>query len=1059
LAKETRRHSSEREREFLEERFSTGTTTEEDQEKGQAKSGIASSQSREEFISTNRHHTPLPKDFRLKLVEKYRDRQSRQQSEKKNMDRSSSSFSAIKEDQSGSGKKKGTEVLPERPEKPSVPPNNNWIPIGPSVVRQGQAGVKPATSGRVAGIAIASGGSRIYIASANGGVWRSNDTGGSWLPLMNAFDLNPTHEASDSLACGAIAIDPNNPDRIYVGTGEGNNGFYFGVGPVVSDDGGANWRTEKEAEGSPSLAGGAFYELALDPADSNKVLGATYSGLYRREPDGAGHYHWAKKNLGSDAPVTSVVVARNDGTATFYAAQWSGLVYSSTDGDTWNHVSIGFPTANVGRIGLAVQPNNSKIVYALINDESKGEILGVWRLDVGDNTWRQINGHPEYLFGGQGEYDLAIAVDPNNANLIYLGGSTELSEGGEWSGSLYRCLVSSSGSGSNIIYTMKNAYIGNSVHADIHALVFAPSDSNKLWVGCDGGVFYSTNPVENGNIFQARNTGLATLTMNHMAQHHAEDAVLFCGTQDNGGHRFTGEEAWLYSSAGDSGYFVINWNDPYKILDTYTYGTIRLSINGGKRGSRSYVNAPLADSEAVLFYAPLAGTPYNPANPSEASIVAFGSERPWISTTFGSGWKSIPEGTLEADRLGAIIRSLTFASATILYAGTTNGEVYLFENSGTRWNRTRIDTVDGNRMLIRGVPVTDIAVDPGDVTGKSIYITLGGKFDYRHVWHFDGVHWQQRSGPAEGDPQSLFDVQTNAIAIDPDNVNHIYVGADIGCWKSTNGGSSWKVFSDGLPDAAVMDLKIHPRRLIRASTHGRGVFERTLDDDPKQGVDLYIRHTQLDQGRFVTVDNLPDPTEKGLTVQHWRGPDIKLDTPDINGSYQFPLTGSNISFLDFVDTLTDDSQNVATHPTKTITTKVYVQVHNRGVLPANNVQVMLLLTNLSAGLPNLPSGVNTIVQSGKVISDPRWKTIGTVMLHDIRVGFPKIASFDLSSDMLPKPANLVGNEDHCVLALVHHEDDPFTNTETNTDSLSLSERKAARKNIKVVQFSGTLPKS
>jgi len=122
---------------------------------------------------------------------------------------------------------------PPPPEAPQPPPANNWIPIGPSVLRQGQGGVKPATSGRTVGIAVAPGGARLYIGAANGGVWRSEDTGLTWYSLMEAFDLNPTNLASDSLACGAIALVPGmsvNQDRIYVGTGEGQGGAYFGVG-------------------------------------------------------------------------------------------------------------------------------------------------------------------------------------------------------------------------------------------------------------------------------------------------------------------------------------------------------------------------------------------------------------------------------------------------------------------------------------------------------------------------------------------------------------------------------------------------------------------------------------------------------------------------------------------------------------------------------------------------------------------------------------------------------------------------------------------------------------
>lgn len=971
----------------------------------------------------------LPSDFRRRLVEQYRERQQEQ-------------LQAAPEPSPGGG---------EQPEPPQPPPANNWIPIGPSVLRQGQGGVKPSTSGRTVGIAVAPGGNRVYAGAANGGVWRSDDSGQTWRSLMDAFDLNPATAASDSLSVGAIAIDQANPDRVYVGTGEGDGAAYFGVGPVVTNNGAASppaWNTESAAPGSPSLAGTAFYALAVDPANPDRVVAATYKGVYRREPNGAGGFHWAQKTVGGVGTqvATSVVVAASGGTTTFYAARQSGPVYSSTDGHTWNAVGAGFP-GGVSRVSLAVQRDNPGVIYALIQNGN------VYRLDTAVGTWRNVTGVPAGFTGSQGWYDLAIAVAPNNGNLIYLGGST-VSSGGDWSGSLYRCAVTVAG----VNVSMVPTYIGNSVHADIHTLVFAPGDANKLWVGCDGGVFYSTNPTGAGDIFLARNTGLQTLTMEYLGQHPTEDAVLFAGSQDNGGERFTGEEAWLYSSGGDAGYAVVNWSDPYRVLITYVRGTVQRSTDGGTRYSYANVNVPLAAGEAVRFYAPIAGTPPNPGSPAaaaEADLVAFGSIRPWISTTFGGGWQSIPNNTLAGDSLDGTIRSLAFASPTRLYAGTANGGVYRLDKAGANWTRTQIDTMGGANALPLGGAITGIAVDPTN-SGR-VYVTFGGTGDYRHVWFFDGAQWQQRSGPAAGNPASLLDVQASAIVVDPANPTHLYVGADIGVWRSTDSGASWAAFSQGLPDAGVMDLLLHnPRRLLRAATHGRGVWERTLPDAAKQGVELYVRSTQLDQGRSPAVNGLPDPTAQGETVRFWRGPDIKLDTPDATGQYQFPLAGT-IDFLQFVDTLTDDFQNVATHATATITTRVYVQVHNRGVVPADNVRVMLLLANASAGLPPLPAGFDVNVRNGLPINTPDWHTVGFDTLNDLRVGFPRIAAFNLPSSMLPPPANLAGNQHHCVLALVHHADDQFTNAQTNVDALTSGDRKGAHKNLTVVQFTGTLP--
>ena len=150
----------------------------------------------------------------------------------------------------------------------------------------------PPVGGRVSGIAVAEGGQLAYAATANGGVFRSDDRGATWRSLMDAFDMDPTNFASTSLACGAIAIDGNDPNRVYVGTGEGDTHGMFenrivnalpayrGIGPICSDDGGATWVRESTANGSPSLAGKAFFALAVDPANRENVVAATTEGFF-----------------------------------------------------------------------------------------------------------------------------------------------------------------------------------------------------------------------------------------------------------------------------------------------------------------------------------------------------------------------------------------------------------------------------------------------------------------------------------------------------------------------------------------------------------------------------------------------------------------------------------------------------------------------------------------------------------------------------------------------------------------------------------------------------------
>ncbi|HEX7312585.1 MAG TPA: hypothetical protein VF297_01620 [Pyrinomonadaceae bacterium] len=955
-------------------------------------------------------------------------------------------------------------------------PSNNWVPLGPSVLRQGQALNRPAVSGRVAGIAVAPGGLRVYVASANGGVWRSDDGGNNWHSTMDAWDLSPTTFKSDSLACGAIALDPKDPRRVYVGTGEGGAESYFGVGPLRSDDGGDEWKQEPVVPAEATLDGSGFYQLALDPADRERVVGATERGLYRREPDGNDGFHWAQKLSGN---FTSVVATRGGNTTTFYAAQKSGRVFASNDGDKWDSVGTNFPASDTHRIALAAQPNNPNLVYALVSRPWPSfHLRGLWRFDRGDNRWREVADVPADLFGddptnpdsqGQGWYDIAIAVDPNNGNRLYLGGSAR-DVGGIWPSSIYSCLVTSSGSGAGLRYRMAASYIGPNVHADIHALVFTPGDSNRLWVGCDGGLFNTSNATAVAPTFTSRNVGLATLTMNFMSQHPTEEAVIFCGTQDNGTSRYTGEEVWLHSCWGDGGFVVINWNDPNKVLRTYTFGIMQRTSDGGQ-GYDSWdadASLPPAHRERSEFYAPLVGAPYNPDAPAEADIVAFGGIRLWLTTTFGKPWKSLPtndtgvDDSQSADALPQpgpdgwphTFRSLAFATTRRIYAGTNFGHVYRYDKQGTKWKMTAIHAAP----LPATAPVTGIAVDASDQTGGSIYVSLGGHGDYRHIWHFDGQQWEHRGGPANNEDERLLDVQHNAVVVDPENPEHLYAGADVGVWRSTDGGRTWSPFSFGLPDSAVLDLQLHPtRRLLRAATHGRGVFEYKLDTEVADMVELYVRDTQLDVGRRVSSLNVDDPTRPGQSVRLGQSPDIKVDAPGPSGGYRTPT--NQINFYQFVDVLTDPVDKAATAAAEDgiVNNRVYVQVHNRGLTPADRVRVTLLLAKSAGGIPDLPAGFDAEVRAGNQINTAHWRTVGIQELNDVRVSAPKVAAFDLPSSLLPQPGELQGAGEHCLLVLLHAPDDEFGNNRRKVAELTPGERKAAYLDITVAPAEGIQP--
>ena len=929
---------------------------------------------------------------------------------------------------------------------PAVPGQNNWTPLGPSVIARGQTANRAAISGRVAGIAIAPGGTRIYVASANGGVWRSDNSGQSWVSTMDGFDVNPTSVASASLVCGAIAIDPADPNRVYVGTGEGDTDGIFafritnalpayrGIGPIRSDDGGLSWVQESS---SPNLSGFSFFKIAVDPANREHCVAATSNGLYERIPSGGG-FTWTRRR-----PLVhnSVVVVRSGGVNTWFAAPLGGPVVQSANGTTWSTVGTGFPTG-VGRVALGVQPDNPNVLYALIATTGGG-VHSVRRLNGGAGAWANVTGVPAMLPGNQGDYDLAISVDPNNANLIYLGGDRVGSVGSIW-----RCQVSPSGTA----FSMTAVSIGENAHADVHVVLHAPGDSNTLWAGTDGGIFVNTNPTGAGT-FVARNTGLATLCTNFFSQHPLEPAVIFAGLQDNGTARCTGEETWRHVLFADGGYAVVNWNDPFRILLSANSNVFRATdggqdyvLNPLSLGSWTLVTPPFATK---VMAAPLVGTPVNTATPAEAEIVAVGDGlQVFISSNFGTSWPDVvnlPAGS-------GLVFSMIFVSATRIFAGTTNGRVFRLDRAAT-WTATRIDNVAAGALPLTGL-VTDIAVDASDATLNSIFISFGGTGDFRHVWRFNGTAWQARSGTA-GSGTELLDVEHNAIQFDR-LTNRVYVGADIGAWESADGGNSWTPLSNGLPDAPVYDLQIHPTaRLLRACLHGRGLFELKLDTPALPDVELYIRDTMLDTGRGVNTDGRADPSvPPGSTVVHYLSPNIKVDVPTPAG-YQTPT--NDIDFLTFNDVLVDGSNGVGTNvPPPTVHNRVYVEVHNRGRTDAASVQVLAAVTNASAGLGSLPAGYTVNVVAGTPIGG-NWTTLGTVTLANLRAGFPQIAAFDLPSNVLPLPASLPGQSHYCLLAFLHSPQDAFTNTQLNADTLTLIDRKVGQKNLHIVEFIGVPP--
>lgn len=715
------------------------------------------------------------------------------------------------------------------PGAPAIPGARNWLPLGPAVVLNGQTVGDQPVAGRVVGLAVSADGSIVYAASASGGVFRSDDGGTSWRSLMDAFDLDPTNFASTSLACGAIAMDPADPNRVYVGTGEGDTHQMFrlrvinalpayrGIGPIRTDDGGATWVSEPTRAGSPTLAGEAFFALAVDPRNRDNVVAAATNGLYQRLPAAGGEFEWVQRRPGTHSSVT----VASDGTTTrFFAAEWGQGVVCSTDGETWTAAGTAFPTTKVGRIALGVQSNDPNFAYAFVAHGTTGAVHGLYRLGGVDQSWKKVNSVPDVLpvIGGrsQGDYDLAIAVDPANANLVYLAGS--FANISPFPGSVWRCAIQPSGAAFKVTASRS---IGTHAHADLHVVVHTPGDPDELWCGCDGGVFLNRNPRGTGE-FASQNNGLACLCCNFIAQHPTDPNILFTGLQDNGTARTAAGPIWTHVSGGDGGYCLVNWARPDLVL-VFANGRVLRSVTGGTSDDAWSTEW---NFDWATMTQPIVSAPFNPAAPSDADVVAVGAgSLVFVSEDFAGSWPADLSFTLPSGS-GSVF-ALAFASTTRLYVGTTVGRVFRADRGDGGWSLQRLDDAAAGALGLVGL-ISDVAIDWSDANLDSVYVAFGGIGDRRRVWRFDGTRWDVRSG-LDGD-NGLLDVEHNALVVDSAAPENVYVAADIGVWHSPDGGANWTPLQNGLPDAPVYDLQVHPtQRLLRAATYGRGVYEMGLD--------------------------------------------------------------------------------------------------------------------------------------------------------------------------------------------------------------------------------------
>lgn len=653
---------------------------------------------------------------------------------------------------------------------PTGPPTDSgpqWRSLGPWTVPNGQTygSSRVNVSGRVAAVAVdPSNPAHVLCGAAGGGIWESFDRGGSWAPRT---------DFAATLTTGAVVFDPRAPLNVYCGTGEGNFYWPFGTGILKSTNGGTTWSTLCTAP----FVGQGFYELRIDPANSNRLFAGTTGGLYVSTDGGV---TWIRRRTALTWSISVVSAGRG---AEILAGCSDGVFRSIDSGVTWASVALPGAPSGFDRVAVSIAPSNPAVAYVW---GARGSTVYFFRRAGG--AWA-AQALPPGASTGQAWYDWYLAVAPDLDNQVYCAGIE--SYRGDLSGTTWTWrTISNKGS------------TGDSIHPDQHAIAFESGNPNMIYVGCDGGLFRS---LDRGITWVSCNNGLVISEFEYLAQNFGSSRWIIGGTQDNGTERWTGSPSWTHVADGDGGDCAVNRTTPTTVFHTYFNMSPERSVTGGDFGSWTYLPPPVPSGEGSAFYPPFE------ASANGGDTVAIGGDALYISRDNMTTWKRV------AFPSAARSSAMYIPNPDTVLVGVQDGRIFRTTWSGTAWTALAALTTP------RSAVVSDLLVDPSNA--NRIWAVYSTKPPGGRVFRSDngGSSWTDVSAGLPALP-------ANAIEVDPGNTNRVWVAMDLGVYQSFNAGASWADFSASLPNAIIGDLVFHPyARVLRAGTRNRGVWEIPVD--------------------------------------------------------------------------------------------------------------------------------------------------------------------------------------------------------------------------------------
>jgi hypothetical protein len=758
-----------------------------------------------------------------------------------------------------------------------------------------------------------------------------------WTPIDD-FVMSPNFvnlATGNALACNALLVQfgaTENLDTIFVGTGEpdelappplGSGPAFNGTGIRVSI--GAPGARTWHAEAPLALRGQSVSRLFQDPDDPTIVWAATTAGLIVR-PAGAGpNTEWTLIPRGggtllpgnrqiSDVLITGSTAAGNK---TIFAAARGGPaaaptrpsgVYLSTDnGVTWTPIPITpASTTNPGRIALAVSNTANHVVYRF------DELGRLWRYNGAQFVRVQQLPPQAQTVGDQGFYDLALTVEPGTDDTVWIGGAVVFNDNpgplnpAESEAALYRSALTVVGGNHQFGYTSGGnpdsspTWRGAGIHGDCHAVAFTRNNLGALipgevWVGCDGGVFRSLTGA-NGSFLPVNDT-LGITQPTYFDHHPVSDAIVVTGSQDNGSLRGDGAAQWRVVRTADGGGVAIDPHNPLRVITQNNSEELYSFADGALSGMNAAAGPTLSTGEDSLMYARLTTSP---AIEPDTTLL-YPTNRIWVSYDWGAHWRVLPRNITPTAAQATISRlngaadmiSDVVWQAQNRFHVSTRQLVFRYDRTTRNANHTTdVWTDPATQLPVTGLPavrrITSLAVvNPAT---EDLYCGLGGSSTGN-----DHVFWYDAAAPGTWRPTTFgpgmtiagvatpFDAPVNAMVVDPVNPRHLYVGTDVGVFQGERSAAApftwnWRLWSNGLPEATVLDLKAHgPTRRLRASLHGRGIWEFDLAGGPGASPDVYVRMNGADSGRHLPAARAAaHPYLPARTVNWTMSPDIKV---------------------------------------------------------------------------------------------------------------------------------------------------------------------------------------